>query len=445
MSWDSKVVWSEGMFLQPQHFQQHDRYLERLIEARTAPMAPYRWGHAQMRVDEASLKLGKIALASGRGILPDGTPYDFPASDSSPLPLDIAADAKDEMVFLAAPLRRFGSDEADLAGSDSVGLTRYRVSEFDVPDNNTDAERAALVQIGHLRLRLMLKRDLTDAYACLGVVRVVERRPDNQVLLDTSYIAPTLSVRDSATLAGYVREIQGLLHQRGEALAARLSQPGRGGVAEIADFLLLQTVNRFEPVFAHLGEVSVLHPERLYAACLMLAGDLCTFSRDNRRPPTYPDYNHDDPATCFTPVINDLRRSLSMVLEQSAIPIELQDRKYGVRVAIIPDAELLKSAAFVLAVNAQMPTEALRVRFPTQVKMGPVERIRDLVNLQLPGIGLHNLPVAPRQIPYHAGFNYFELERGGDLWKQLERSGGLAMHIAGDFPGLEMEFWAIRT
>ena len=94
---------------------------------------------------------------------------------------------------------------------------------------------------------------------------------------------------------------------------------------------------------------------------------------------------------------------------------------------------------------AQLPTELLRQRFPTQVKLGPVERIRDLVNLQLPGIPLHPLPVAPRQIPYHAGFNYFELEtRNNELWKQLEASGGLAMHIAGEFPGLELEFWAIR-
>ncbi|WP_447531943.1 hypothetical protein, partial [Pseudomonas aeruginosa] len=29
MSLDSKVVWSEGMFLNPQHFQQQDRYIER--------------------------------------------------------------------------------------------------------------------------------------------------------------------------------------------------------------------------------------------------------------------------------------------------------------------------------------------------------------------------------------------------------------------------------
>lgn len=115
------------------------------------------------------------------------------------------------------------------------------------------------------------------------------------------------------------------------------------------------------------------------------------------------------------------------------------------RVAVIADAELRRSASFVLAVNAQMPGDAVRARFPTQVKIGPAEKIRDLVNLQLPGVTLRPMPVAPRQIPYHAGFNYFELEtRGNEMWKQLETSGGLAMHIAGEFPGLELELWAIR-
>ena len=28
MSWDSKVLWTEGLFLQPHHFQQADRYAE---------------------------------------------------------------------------------------------------------------------------------------------------------------------------------------------------------------------------------------------------------------------------------------------------------------------------------------------------------------------------------------------------------------------------------
>ncbi len=34
MSWHNKVVWSEGLFLRPQHFQQQDRYIEHLVDGR---------------------------------------------------------------------------------------------------------------------------------------------------------------------------------------------------------------------------------------------------------------------------------------------------------------------------------------------------------------------------------------------------------------------------
>ncbi|HBL65686.1 MAG TPA: type VI secretion system baseplate subunit TssK, partial [Achromobacter sp.] len=101
-------------------------------------------------------------------------------------------------------------------------------------------------------------------------------------------------------------------------------------------------------------------------------------------------------------------------------------------------------AGFVLAVHADMGTDTVRARFPAQVKIGPVERIRDLVHLQLPGVAVRALPVAPRQIPYSAGHVYFELDKSGEFWKQLERTGALALHLAGDFPGLTMEFWALR-
>ena len=444
MYWNNKVVWSEGMFLQPQHFQQHDRYVERLLDGRTTPLIGHGWGFVSLEVDAAALALGKVQLSAARGILPDGTPFDFPAQDAPPKPLDITADSKDELVVLALPVRRPGTDEADFDAEEPSSLTRFSVLEAEVGDSNTLSDRSALIQVGRLNLKLLRKREVTDAYCTLGVVKVTERRADNQLLLNKSYIPPLLHAAADATLAGYARELHGLMHQRGEALTARLGQPGRGGVAEIADFLFLQTVNRYEPLFAHIATHPLLHPERLFATCLLLAGDLATFSHTNRRPPVLPEYRHDALESSFTPLIAEIRMSLSTVMEQSAIPIDLQDRKHGVRVALIVDPELRKSASFVLAVNAQVPAEALRSRFPTQVKIGPVERIRDLVNLQLPGIPLHSLPVAPRQIPFHAGFNYFELERGGDLWKQLERSGGLAMHIAGEFPGLEMEFWAIR-
>lgn len=443
MSLYSKIVWSEGLFLQPQHFQQQERYFERLLESRLRAAHCYSWGFAQLEIDEPSLNLGKLAVNAASGVFPDGTPFAFPGDAVVPPPLDVPGDARDDLVVLAIPLSRPGVSDVDLNG-DTATPRRSGVRIIDVADA-TATERATPTQVAELTPRLALQRDLPDGFATLGVAHAVEREATNRVILDRGYIPPSLSARDQPVLANWLRELVGLVQQRADALAAVLGQPGRGGVGEIADFLLLQVVNRYGSLLPHLAQHPLLHPERLYSILLELAGELCTFARENRRPGAYPQYLHDDLRRCFTPVMNDLRRSLSMVIEKNAIPIELREAKYGVRVAVIPDQSLLRNATFVLAVSAQMPGEAVRARFPAQIKIGPVEKLRDLVNLQLPGIGLRALPVAPRQIPFHAGANYFEFEQESEFWRQLEHSGGLSMHIAGEFPGLQLECWAIRN
>jgi type VI secretion system protein ImpJ len=444
MTWTNKVIWAEGMLLQPQHFQQNDRYFSAQDQARLSATVSYAWGWLSLQLDSAALTLGKIALTTASGVLPDGLAFDLPGQDAAPAALDIPADTRDELIVLALAMPRPGVAETDVEGDAGSMPPRFLTAEVDVGDNNVTGQRIAPLQIGRTNLRIMRASDCPEGYATLGLCRVVERRADNKLVLDTTFIPPTLNSLDNEKLASHLREVHGLLHQRGDALAARLAQPGRSGVGEISDFLLLQTINRTEPMIAQWRQASLLHPRDFYYWGAALAGDLSTF-RDRRRPGELPAYDHDDPNKCFAPLMDDLRQSLSMVMEQSAIAIELQNRNYGVRVAIIPDVELQRTAQFVLAVSAQLPGDALRARFPTQVKIGTVERIRDLVNLQLPGVPLRPLPVAPRQIPYHAGYNYFELEtRGNEMWKQLESSGGLAMHIAGEFPGLELEFWAVR-
>lgn len=443
--WTNKVVWAEGMFLQPQHFQQHERYFERMLEGRVAPVAQYGWGFATLEFDASLLGLGRVGLARARGIFPDGTPFDVPGNDAPPLPLDIPADARGEAVVLAVPLRRPGAEECDLANSDETGLTRYAVSETDAIDVNTGSNlRDARLQVGRLRMRLMLARDALGAYAILGIARVMERRADNQIELDADYIPPMLDALAHPRLAGWIRDLEGRLHHRGEKLARDFGQPGERGVSEVTHFLLLQVVNRFEPLFAHYARSHLTHPARLYEACLVIAGELATFTHESRRPLAFPEYQHDALERCFPPLIRDLQDSLGWAPEERAIRIDLQLRPFNLRLALIRDPELLRSATLVVAAKAQMPSDAIQQTFPRQVKLGPADRIRDLVNLNLPGLGLRLLPVAPRQIPYHANFHYFTIERSGELWTQLEASRALAVHVAGEFPGLELECWAIR-
>ena len=442
MSWQSRVVWTQGMFLLPHHFQQETRYVEYLLDMRTRAAAAHAWGFFELVLDDALLALGRVGLTRASGILPDGTPLRVPQLDTAPKPLDVPSDMKDELVVLAAPLASEGVNEVTFDDGATQPTSRYLAVNEELRDNTHSNDDPEPVQTGALQLRLLRACEAERGYAALGVARVLERRSDGQVVLERGYIAPQTRIDATAQLSAVASLLHGLVRQRAQLLAARMGQLSHG-VSEMADFLMLQALNRAQPVFRQHALAPDVHPRELHRCCLQLAGDLSTFSGE-RYAPDYPLYRHDDLRSSFLPLVEDLRRMLSTVLERAALQIDLLDRNYGVRTAVIPDAELARSATFVLAANAQVPAEQLRVRLPAQSKLGPVERIRDLVNLQLPGVPLHCLPAAPRQLPFHAGFHYFEIERGGELWKQLERNGSLALHVAGEFPGLELELWAIR-
>ncbi|WP_144138482.1 type VI secretion system baseplate subunit TssK [Paraburkholderia sp. BCC1884] len=439
----SKVVWSEGMYLRPQHFQQFERYLESYVYLRCLGLQSAFWGFASIEIDHEMLALGKVSLSMAQGVFPDGTPFLLTGADELPAPLDIPAAVNDEVVMLALPLKRPGGEDT-LFEEQTGSLARYSAYAREIADGNAVALGPACVQIARPRVRLALASELGSEWQAIGLLRVVERRSDNHLVLDKHYIPPMLIADQHAVLANYISELHGLLEQRGDALAQRLSRAGRGGVSEVADFLLLALINRAQADTWHACARGRSHPEQLFQQWLRLAFDLCTYTTDERRPTVRPEYRHDDLQHSFMPLMAELRRALSTVLEQNAVAIELQERAHRVWVARIPSPDLIRHAGFVLAVHADLPAETMRARYPAQVKIGPAERLSDLVNLHLPGIALRVLPVAPRQIPYHAGYHYFELDTGGELWKQLEKSSGLALHVAGDLPGLTMECWAIR-
>lgn len=444
MSINSRVVWSEGMFLRPQHFQQHDRFLERFIDGRSRGLQAYDWGFSSLKLDSGQLAIGKISLGEARGIFQDGTPFNLPDDDELPLPLDVPQGTANQSVYLCLPIRRPEAAEIE-TDTTSDALARYKLTHREVRDNNAGYDSRYPVQIGGLRPRLMLASQERSGYLSLGFAHIQEVRADKTVVLDDKYIPVSLTSATAAVLGGFVRELQGLLHTRGEALASRVAGASQGaGVAEVADFMLLQTINRYEPLLQHLAIDAHLHPESLFALGLQLMGDLATFYRPTKRPISIPDYQHDDLRLCFIPLINELRQLLSMVLEQNAIQIPLNKHSASVYYSGRPDVKLLDQAIYVLAASAQVSTEMLRSHFPPQVKIGPVEMIAQLVTSALPGIAIQPLPVAPRQLPYHAGFSYFELDKQSQFWKKMAESGGFAFHIGGDFPGLELEFWAIK-
>jgi type VI secretion system protein ImpJ len=439
-----KVIWQEGMLLRPQHLQHNDRYFDHQLKFRTRFLSQYPWGFLALEIDTQFLSMGQLVVSRASGVLPDGSLFEL-NSNAAPLVLEIPPNTSNTPIYLALPLVTGNRIESRRPEQSDV-QARYITYEMQVADCNAADALSSPVSCGRPDLRLLLGEQQTDqAFVKLKLCEVLDTTSDGVIKLDPDFVPTFIQAGSSSYLRSCLKEVIGMLGHRGDSLADRIRSNGKAAGTQVGDFMMLQLINRNELLLRHDLDLEQVHPERLYRTLLSLLGELATFSSENKRPPFNNHYRHSDQGGCFRSLMQGIRQMLSMVLEQHAIELPLQARQYGIMVSPVHDLSLLGSASFVLAASAQCDGEELRQRLPSQLKIGPVERIRQLVNLHLPGIRIRPLPVAPRQIAFHANKTYFILEPNPEDLSQLKRSAGFAFHVSGDFTELELNFWAIRN
>ncbi len=114
----SRVVWAEGMYLAPQHFQAQNRYFEEAVHFATASLWRDAYGLAACQLDADALRNGTVSLLHARGMFQDGLPFDIPECDPRPDPRNIVEQflpATDSLtVALAVPRWVQGQQNCDL-------------------------------------------------------------------------------------------------------------------------------------------------------------------------------------------------------------------------------------------------------------------------------------------------------------------------------------------
>ena len=446
MSSNNKVVWSDGLFVKPHHFQQQARFQERHAIKLASASNGFNYGFQSLTLNDEMLMLGKIGLVQAAGIMPDGTPFDIPGEDLQPSVLDVSEGfTANETVFLCMPLSMEGGVEvqAQTSATGNVGA-RFVANDTSVRDNTEQAGELAAIKVAQAPPVLMLGSKDLSAFTKLAVAKIVEKTNDNALVLDQNYYPTMLSISSAPPLRRLLSELADGVEQRAKSIAVRIGQPNQNGVADVSDFLLLQALNRFSPILRHYNRLPTLHPREVFELLIQIVGELSTFISDDKLVPSLAAYNHDLPAACWPEITHHLRQLITATLVANVVPIPHQRKLHGYVVAPIHERELIATSDFVLAVKANVPQERLHRDFPAQSKVSSIERIRELVSKQLPGIPLRLMPVAPRQLPYHAGYTYFALDKTSAAWADMTRADGFGFHIAGEFPELEMQFWAIK-
>ena len=137
MTWHNKVMWTEGMFLQPQHFQQHDRLPRPASAERLAATSAYGWGLRLARARRGRAGARQDRVSAAHGVMPDGTAFSSPGHDAGAARRSMcrptrATSASCSRSRCSAP----ASSRSDAEAGDGSMPPRYRVAEVDVGDTN---------------------------------------------------------------------------------------------------------------------------------------------------------------------------------------------------------------------------------------------------------------------------------------------------------------------
>jgi type VI secretion system protein ImpJ len=449
MTRPQKVIWSEGLFLTPQHFQQWDRYYEDLVNSRVRVFSAFMWGAEELRFNEEALANGVFEVLRCRAILPDGLPVDIPDVDSPPpsrtFTPHFPPDSERMDVFLAIPTVRPNSASVASGNGPSAFLARYLATEVKVADENTGGDTRP-VAIGAKNVRLLFGEESLDNHTVLKVAEV-RRTLEGRMILDESYIPPALTLSAARPLTEMVRRLYEILSAKSSTLAEKRRQKGLGAAdfttSDVANFWLLHTVNAYVPIMMHYHHVQRIHPENLYLDMARLAGELTTFVTDGH-PSELPKYIHTDLTRTFTELDRKLRLLLETVIPTRCVPIPLERTRESLYLGRILDERLPASAEFFLAVYAKLPETQIIERVPRKSKIASLDTINFLLGQALPGVVLRPVPVPPGPIPARVGFKYFRLEKLGTYWDTIASSRNICIHLPPEFPDLRLELYAVK-
>ncbi|WP_274884432.1 type VI secretion system baseplate subunit TssK [Vibrio harveyi] len=428
------------MFLRPQHFQQSERAFEHEFKGLNRFQQPYNWGVYQVRINPNSLKEGVVEIEKLEAILPDMTLIELQNVNEVLPPLLVEKGTQN--TFVKVVVASSSLKEKTIADVSEGVVSRYVLNDLDVIDVQTgqDEER---IQVASLNVALKVSNDNLSGFVELPILKIKEVTAEGAILLDEEYTPPHLNVLKDQAMLACLKNVTGMTKIRADVVSQRLVQ-GKAASASAVDFIMLQMLNRYETILRHLGQLEQVHPLEFVTLLRGYVGELSTFSSKNKRAPLLIDYEHSNLTSTISELNQVLSQYLSVVLDQTANKLPLEVRQLGIRVTPLPDKRLLESSQFVLAVKADTSTDEIRRLVPAQLKLGPAEQIRDLINNQINGINVAPLNVVPRQIPYQTGYVYFEVIKKGPFWVRLQESGGIALQLSGQFPNSDIELWSIN-
>jgi type VI secretion system protein ImpJ len=443
----SKVVWFEGMYLAPHHFQAQNRYFEDSIHFATDSVWRDGYGFSSYALDPEALRNGTVSVLQARGLFEDGLPFDMKESD--PLPearniADLFSPVADHLnVYLAISRQSSNGRNCSLDPDPAPGA-RYIGTTYELHDQNTGSDEKP-VRLAQKNIRLQMESELSEEQTALQIARVV-RDSSGRFVYDASFIPPCLRISASDALVGLLRRLVEMLEEKSASVSVDQAGDGkfRAGLSarQVSQFWFLHAVNSSLTPLRHELLCKHGHPEALYSEMLRLGGALCTFGLEVH-PRELPAYDHRHLDECFGKLDAHIRRLLEVVVPSQAITIPLKKAAQYFYEGEVRDQRCFGRSRWILGVGAAMGEADLILKAQQLIKICSAQFVRELVKRALPGLSLTHLSVPPSSVSARVDYQYFLISRSGPCWEHLMQTKVVGAYVPGDLPSAELELVVI--
>lgn len=445
MRFESDIHWSEGLFLQPHHFQQLQRSVNLRIRNSRAFSLPYACGLIDLEIDSDALKNSRVVLKRFSAVMPNGKELSMPGNTVI-RPLDISEELNshnpDFMVYIALPV--WSEFDANLAEDDERNKKQFTIVESSVRDENSGDNEIPFVR-RRFNARLTTSLQDNSDMELLPLMRLIPRYQDGSetmIEIDRSYIPPFMLLSNDCPLLSMAVELNIQLRNRRDKIMHDLaggsfSSENLSG-ANLYKVLQLQTINGYESRLSSLLSCGRLTPFDLYLELKSLLGELAAL-QPMRDISTTGEYNHFD---CYGQFYDLMTHIRSLILAEglsSYIKIDFEPLE-GVHGSALQlkDEHLLAADDYYLALQCSGDIR----RIIEAVENGDNFKLVNPASarLRVRGMKLNEMRYPPRFLPALPDTLYFKLDRAESrrIWSEICNERAMILDWADEiFPELK--------
>jgi type VI secretion system protein ImpJ len=436
-----KVIWFEGMKLDPHHFQQADKYNQFLLNSRINTLNPNYWGLKELQVDLAALSGGNFGLVTCTGIMPDGLSFNMPNND--PLPKSrsfeelFSATSEKLDVFIAIPIESPAGNNCQIENS-ANNNTRFSIHNVDLLDYNTGMNLRT-VGVGKPNFQFKFGDESLNDFSSIKIGEII-RSSDGKYTLDKTYIPPSISISASEVLLNHIREILSSLVSKSKELRNQASiQKPELSIIQVEILLMLQSVNSIIPLLNYYYSSKHIHPENLYVLFLNIAGQLSTYSNMGVKAGEFPNYEHKHLTEIFDQLVTEIINMLNVqkTLERRDIIIPLRKQADTLHIGQLSPNHL--AGQFFIAVTGDLPEKKVITELPKNIKISAYEEIFAVHQAGIQGVTIEYIARPPSGISINEKAHYFKINKDGRFWEKITTKNNIAFFIASEFKALQIE------